>query len=220
MGDGIPTIGKVLAGLDATRKPLRKVIPRLSELRENPSKVLKEEQIEIKVSPPYGACTFIALFFPGILIVQICIHVLNWKPPGPEAAFTFLTWLLSSVLFGVFLGNLFNRGKIVLRLQGLEVHDRRSCILCPWSVFAIAGTVKETSESEISLPVQPTMVGLIEHHRNGEVDVTGKSVGNRHFRINSSETNAFLKDQYLVKGLKLGQLILEIAQALGATQEK
>src|SRR5690349_15681452 len=129
MGDGISTIGKILGGLDATQKPLRKVIPRLNELREDPAKVLKEEQIEIKVSPPYGACTFIGLFFPGMFIVGICIDVLDWKPPRPEATFIFLTWLTSSVLFGVLLGNLINRGKIVFGSQGLEIHDRRSCIL-------------------------------------------------------------------------------------------
>src|SRR5438105_2520376 len=101
MGVGILTIGKVLGRLDATRKPLYKLIPKLNELREDPAKVLDEKQIEIQATPPYGACTFIGLFFPGMVIVGICIHVLNWKPPRPEAAFTFLTWLLGSALFGI-----------------------------------------------------------------------------------------------------------------------
>jgi len=131
-------------------------------------------------------------------------------------AFTFLTWLLTSALFGVLLGNFINRGKIVLRLQGLEVHDRHSHVFCPWSLFSSNGVVEVSGQSEIQLPVQPAMVPLIEYHRKGEIEQTGKPVRNQHFRINSSETCALLKDHYLAKGLKLGQLILEVAHKLGA----
>jgi hypothetical protein len=215
MGDGLIEIGKILAGLDATRKPLAKVVPKLTELREDPAKVLEEADIEIKVCPPYGACTFVGLFFPGLLVVPLFVNLLKCNPNGPEGSLIFLTWLLSSALFGVAVGRLISRGKVLLRLRGLEVHDRRSYVFCPWSIFCVDGEPEITGRTEIWLPIQPELVPLIECHRIGQEQKTGSFAQNAHLRFSSTQTQIILKDHYLAKGLKLGQLILDLGRHLG-----
>jgi len=213
--EGIPEIGKVLGGLDNTRKPLAKLIPRLNELRDDPVKVLGEREFEIKVSPPYGVCTFICLFGPGLLVIPFFDYVLRWNPHGPESGLIFLTWLLGSALVGVFIGQFISRGKLIFRLTGLEIHDRHSHVFCPWSLFCIQGAVEISQKSEIVLPIQSMAVPFIEYHRNDEIIKTGP-IQNAHFRLSKNQQQAILKDHYLAKGPKLGQLILELGQKLGA----
>src|SRR5229473_5305436 len=201
-------ISKGFAALDTIREPLGKLIPNLAVLREDPVRVLQESPIQIKVCPPYGACTFFALFIGFFLIYPAGAYL---KVNGSLVC---LAWL-SFPLLGLLFAHSLNRGNIILHSEGIEFRDRHSRVTCPWCLFCVDNPQGHFTETEIFLPIQMAALPLIEFECAGLKTKIGKSAQNNHFRISScqtSQTYLILKDRYLAKGNKLGELIMELAQ--------
>jgi hypothetical protein len=211
MSDFLGSMGSILAGLDRTRKPLRRLIPNLSELRDEPSHVLAEHHIEIKATAPYGVATFVGLFFPGLLVVPLFVHVFGMKPNGPEGGLLFCTWLFVGASFGVLVGGRIYRGKVVLGPEGVEFCDRRTCVFCPWGLFAVGNAAIYPGEASVLIAIAPEAIPLIEKRNANMIQATGELARNNCFWIKADQQLAEVQDCYVAKGQALAQLILQIA---------
>lgn len=208
-------LGATLAGLDRTRKPLRRLIPKLSDLLSNPANRLAENEVTIRAAPPYGATTFVGLFTAGLLPFFMGESVgLDLQM---HRGLFFMAWLFTSLVFGLAVARLITRRKLVLQPLGVEFHDRKGRFLCPWSLFCVHGVAIRVNESLIAIPIEPKSLPLVEaHYRWGEI-AYGHDACSDSVQLKPEEGKALMKDIYLADGVNLGKLILDLGERLAAS---
>jgi hypothetical protein len=206
------------------QKRLRRAVPELDRLLEDPRGTLAAEPVVVGPHRKYGSGVLLGLVVTGVAWLVVFgglalaagpnLFPLNLQPRllGFLAALLVLTllgstWLVLYALRG---------GQMALGPAGVELRYHRSVVHCPWALFNTAGHPFLPRPDVMLLPVAPRAVPFVEARVDGTLQATGDRVHSRQFRFRSA-TEARLRPLYEVNLPELGGLLLQLGRALGQT---
>lgn len=186
-------VGNLLASLDGRRASLSAVVPRFDEFRARPRQYLAKTPIEIGPASVWGMA-FLLGFFVMILVgpvvtlpVSYLLGATGVKNEDARNA-VLIPMLFVDYFLSVCLARWLTGGaKLVLREQGVEIHDGWSAVCCPWPLFWASGVEVVAQQSHVFLPIDARFVEQIEKRRWGKVVKRGAGVKNQHFRVFSNQ---------------------------------
>lgn len=222
----IKILGGLLKGfVEAIDKLFQKsAIPDLDQLRDNPHGALDHGEIVIGPARNYGTATFAALGmgFVGHAVGTV-LFLLSQRLPGFQWVNRPLILTLCLAFdFGCFyyFFRYFRGGTCTLKQEGVEFRYQSKVVRCSWAVFDSWGQPVHLEDSNLLLlPISPHATDLIEEMNSEETSARckGLQVRTPHWETRSS-TEAVLKPLYVVDGMKLAGLLLELGQKLKSDQ--
>src|SRR5436190_2095273 len=152
-----PHVGNLLAALDGGRSSLRAVVPRFDEFRARPRDYLAKTPIEIGPASVWGMAFllgfFLMIFVGPIVMLPVAklLDVMEVKDEGDRTAVSvpmlFVAYALSVCLARWLTGG----ARLVLRTEGVEIHDGWSAVCCPWPLFWASGVQVVAEQSHVFL---------------------------------------------------------------------
>lgn len=207
-------------------RPLKKLVPNLSELRNRPATVLAEGDLSVGPLRRWGSGIALGLLLAAAVLLLAwglaAAADLDW-PGGIRDPLTFM--LTVALFLGVpllsiaFMLHVLRGGRLVLRRGGVEFHDRGTTIVCPWPLFNADGKPFQPSKDRILVPVQPAAVALVESHRDERLLAQGSNVRSRALAFKSANL-AELRGLYQVEVPELAELLLHLGRHLGTALPK
>jgi hypothetical protein len=201
------------------QKPLRRALPNYDQLLLDPRQTLAEGDVVLGPMKRYasaaglgallGLASWIVIF--ALVIDDIRRANLPTLLVGGVAGAGLILlslawiWLLLTLLRG---------GTLVLRTEGVEFRHRRIAVVCPWSVFNVAGQPFAPKADHVLLPIHPAAVPFIEAFVGGQPVSQGKQVKTKPFTVRSP-TQAVLHALYLAPITEAGGLLLRLGRTIG-----
>jgi hypothetical protein len=215
----VPFLDEALHSLDQRRRSLEEAIPRLDSLRADPEAVLREQAVVIGPAPQPGMVLALAfLLICGVLPASLAgVRAVFQLLDLNETAGAVAGWLASAaVLFALFrfFRSVLHDAKIVLTSPGVEIHDRRSVVFCPWAVFKGQGARHSRIQKDVVLPLVGSAICLVEKRCGEKTVAEGYDARNRYFYITESG-QAVLADSFDVSAFELAGLLFEVRNVLG-----
>jgi hypothetical protein len=205
------------------QKPLRRALPDLDRLLQEPRGTLAGQTFTIGPARRYGSAFFLGLLLALVLtglsmLLLYLTGALKRLQPGQHPE---LVTLLGAAGVALLVGSIWfvlgrlRGGEVVLGERGVEFRYRGSTVACPWALFNAAGQPFALSGNQLLLlPVSPRAVPYVELRREEEVKARGDQVKTRRIKFRSS-TEAVLAPLYEVTLMELGVLLLQLGRALG-----
>jgi hypothetical protein len=215
----------IIKGIDGFfEKSLKKTIPDLDLLREDPRKALDHNEIVIGPRRRYFSRFLLGLILAaaGVGAFLLIFSIIERLPGQQKFGQFFWRINLSAVAICCFALGLrsFRGGYCFLSQDGVEFRFRKKVVRCSWLVFHAWGQPVHLEESNLLLlPISPDATDcILEVHQEGStVRNVGMDVHTPQWDTRSF-TEAALKPLYVVKIEELGDLLLRIGRQLGSTR--
>jgi hypothetical protein len=193
-------------------QPLRRALPDLDDLLEDPHAYLSEAPLAIGPRRMYRLAALFAV--PGLACLLSC--VLQGKADGERIALGIGLLLGSSLWLG---WSLWLRGhELVLYPEGLEVNYRGSTVWAPWALFHASGQVfvpqSDAPRAGLILPINPAAVPYVELRRGGLVQASGLEAAGPQWRF-TGLGEVCLPARYEIDARDLGELLAWLGGRLG-----
>jgi hypothetical protein len=206
------------------QKSLKRAIPDLDQLLDDPHKTLGCRQIIIGPSRKYFSRVLVGLlvayvgFFVFAVLFLMLDRVLGLAWISKESrliACIFSTFITFVLVFRSFRG-----GYCILKQEAVEFIYRNRVVRCSWTVFNTWGQpVYLEDTNQLLLPISPHATDLIEEMNIEEGAARSKGLEVRtHQWETRTPTEAILKPLFVVGLEKLGGLLLQLGQKLGVHQ--
>jgi len=210
-------IEDLLHWIDQRRRPLQWVVPNLEELLADPTTELKAEEIVIPAAPFPGMSLLLGLMFTFPLLfcvfTPVWIIVSRWPEPYREVAVHIA--MITSLVLGVYFANRWlRRRKIVLRLQGVEIHCGGKYVFCPWALFCVPVEALSEADASVILAVNPGSIPSVELRRKGKILATGKAVRTTDFHFKQG-MSAVLADVFQARVGPVAKLLIGVGRRMG-----
>jgi hypothetical protein len=207
------------------QKNLRRALPDLDRLLQDPRGALAGQTITIAPARRYGSAIFLGLLVALVLcgLVVLVLHLAVGLPNLQLGRHPELVVLLGALGVALLLGsywvvlNVLGGAEAVLNERGVELRSRGTAVWCPWALFNAAGQPFVLAANEqLLLPVSPAAIPFVELRQHDDVTARGDRVKTRRLKFKSG-TEAVLTPLYEVNLLELGALLLQLGRVLGTS---
>ena len=201
-------------------KPLKKVVPDLEELLDQPQLTLARQELVIGPMKRWASSITLGLVLTGILgcIWYVGLLLIVDKRWGanftPGETLAFWAGILAIGFFMILLMFRFLRGgEITLQSEGVEFRYGQSKAFCPWSLFNAVGNPFQPSDDRLMLPIDSSAIPFVLAYQEDMLVSQGVKIRTKMIRFKSRNL-ALLKALYEVKIDELGKLFLRIGREL------
>src|SRR5437016_11462918 len=199
-------------------KPLRKVVPNLTQLYGNPKATLADRAVDIGPARRYASSIALGLLIALLVFAagMPLVGAVLGRPNRPLAQAVPLV-LGSAVLLGAasvwLMLRVLRGGEMTLTPDGVMISHRGTVVTCPWALFNVIGRPFRPRNDRILLPVLPAAVPFVESEK-ANVVARGPGVKTRIFSVKSAN-QVSLRAHYEVDAMELGALLLQLGRLLG-----
>jgi hypothetical protein len=191
---------------------LRRFLPDLEELVQDPRGYLAQEPLTIGPRQMYGLAFLFGL--AGGAFLASC--VITGKPDGERLALGIGLLLGAAVWLG---WSLMMRGhSLVLHPDGVEVRYRDTTVWCPWALLNVDGQAfvpdADNPRVGLTLPIATEALPFVELRRDDTPIAHGAEVKARQWQRVGKDT-LVLPARYEVMAGELGELLLLLGRRLG-----
>ncbi len=220
----VEVVKSIVYGIDSLfEKSLKRAIPDLNHLLQNPQEALDHKDILIGPRRKYFSRTLIgiALSFAAAGPCILIILIFQSNQPQPISPSIWLGTLVPVSFVGFYFGfRLIRGGYCVIRDQGVEFTYRKRVVHCSWAVFNSHGRPMDIQGSNlILLPISPHATDSIMelNKEEGTALATGLNVVTPQWDTRSP-FEAAVRPLYVVKIRDIGNLLLRIGSKFATKQ--
>jgi hypothetical protein len=200
------------------QKPLRQVVPDLSQLRADPHAALSDGELVIGPRRPYAVAAVLGVVAGLIVLAGFVVSGLD-RPRNRPVEPWYYTAAGVCVVVTIAAGTAMllhwlRGGSAILRRQGVEFVYRGRTVFCPWALFQTSGLPYHPDHKRVILPANDAIpVALTDDEGNvaacPAADVKAKPVAA------CAEGQVVLADLYEVRLGEFGELLLHLGRHLG-----
>jgi hypothetical protein len=212
----------------AFKKPLKRYIPNLEALLQNPRQVLAEGPIIIGPSKFYGTAALMGMTLSVFVWIVACAGSLNLNEPRPILGIFALSGCAAApVVFTAILLRFCRGGECRLTTDGVVLTYRSKVAFCPWALFHGGDEPDIPDVDRAWVLVNAEAIPQIVVWRNERLSdqevqlqperpvlASGRDVHTRQLRFDKSGAWIILPDLYAVNIRKVSELLVRIGRTL------